>query len=152
MERPAIPEGPPHGGPEGDGFCCGVKTHDDKYAEENRGQHHSLFRWYVEGVWQCHVREDHHGKLLPTPIIVTAVFPGEIGPIAKPKTGLIFELQMKREVNGESDGTDWRTFDSPLFSNIRTMFDHPLLEEVTLSYQGNVDMRFRKKPYDAEGQ
>jgi hypothetical protein len=57
-----------------------------------------------------------------------------------------FELQLKREVNGESDGTDWKTYDPPLFADVRKMFDHPLLEEIKLSYSGRADMRFRKKP------
>ena len=70
MEQPKIPDGPPHGGPYGDGHCCGYRTYDRKLVEENRGQWKSIYRWFVVGTWQCHHRYDHNGELTPTPIVI----------------------------------------------------------------------------------
>lgn len=145
-ERPAVPEGAPHGGPEKDGYCCGHRTYDDKRVEENnQGKYHSAYQWFVDGTWQCHVREDHNGKLTPTAVITLPVFPGEIRKKDTHWGRPAFELQLLREVEGDNLGLDWKTYDAPLFADVRKMFDHPLLEEVTLSYSGNVTMRFRKK-------
>lgn len=68
LVRPKIPVGPPHGGELRDGYCCGHRTIDVKSVIENRGQHKSVNRWFVEGEWQCHIMEHHHGTLVPTPI------------------------------------------------------------------------------------
>lgn len=56
-----------------------------------------------------------------------------------------FKLQLKREVHGETTH-DWKTYDFPLFKKERALFEHPLLEEVALSYPDGVVMRFRKEP------
>jgi hypothetical protein len=102
--------------------------------------------WFVEGRWQCHVTESHNGDLTPTEVIVTPVFPGEVEKKETHWGRPTFELQLLREVEGDNLGLDWKTYDPPLFADVRKMFDHPLLEEVTQSYSGNVKMRFRKKP------
>lgn len=59
-----------------------------------------------------------------------------------------FVMEMQRDVNGKTeliDGKEWWLVPSNLFLYVRRLFDHPLLTEVTFSYEGDVDMKFRKK-------
>lgn len=67
-ERPKLPIGPPHGGDNEDGFCCGYQTIDTKFIAENQGRYRNATRWFVEGNWQCHIMDHHKGTLTPTPI------------------------------------------------------------------------------------
>lgn len=142
-EKPKVPEGPPHGGPDADGYCCGHRTHDNKHVVENRGRHNSFMRWFVEGKWQCHVREDHNGTLVPTPIVIVSMFPSQITNLG----GKDFVLELMRTIDGVPDREDWLLLGPELFPEIRRLFKHPLLTEARLTYNPNVDMRFRKKAY-----
>lgn len=62
-----------------------------------------------------------------------------------------FVLELQRDVYGKTDpidGKEWWSLPDNLFLYVRRLFDHPRLEEVTFSYLGGVDMKFRKKVTD----
>jgi hypothetical protein len=66
---PVTLTGPPWGGPQEEGYCCGARVYERRMLEENRGQHRSVHKQFVVGDWQCHVTRDHRGTLRPWPLI-----------------------------------------------------------------------------------